>query len=662
MRVNDDLPGAGPRPASHDIPAAAGEPVPGQRSDHPAALSTSEPRRDGPLDETAAPPDPAPAASTAEHVPARAGTPELSGPQEPVGAEAPDGREAAGTPWRSRTAEPTGPQQPNGPHEPARADRLTEPVDTAEEVGAGDCPGRPAGEPSVDWARPRAGAGAWPAAPSGDRAGPERTAGAEASPGVHAEAMAAWSTDQPSDTEGPDGANEPDGADQLGETWRGGGGTVEPAAAQGPAAADEPAGTETPIPIIAAGGPNEAGEPIAPKPAAESEKPTGADESIGAEGVAGAPDVARADEAAGAVGPARDQDGSAPGETGGRPPATETPEFVDAVELAGGEAGEGAAPDLERPPDAGLALPDAAALAATDGADTGTRPDAVATDDQPEAPPPVSAGTASGPVAGGAATEPIGAGVNGLLAAAATTEPADQSPLDGGTVARRQHAPTLPSGADEAPLGEPDDRDVPDGRSAVPAVVGEAGGPDLDDPGRLRAAIEAVLLVVDTPTGAMLLAQVLGRPLDAVESALRSLRDEYDAQRRGIDLREVAGGWRLYTRQDFAPYVERFVLEGQQTRLTQAALETLAVVAYRQPITRSRVSAIRGVNVDAVMRTLLTRGLVEECGSDSDTGGGLYRTTQFFLERLGISSLEELPSLAPLLPDTSQLDDVALST
>ncbi len=136
----------------------------------------------------------------------------------------------------------------------------------------------------------------------------------------------------------------------------------------------------------------------------------------------------------------------------------------------------------------------------------------------------------------------------------------------------------------------------------------------------------------------------------------------YDAGARGFDLREVADGWRLYSRDEFAGYVERFVLDGQRARLTQAALETLAVIAYRQPVTRSRISAIRGVSVDAVMRTLLTRGLVEECGADPDTGGGLYRTTSLFLEKMGLRSLDELPSLAPLLPDTSQLDDVELST
>lgn len=197
---------------------------------------------------------------------------------------------------------------------------------------------------------------------------------------------------------------------------------------------------------------------------------------------------------------------------------------------------------------------------------------------------------------------------------------------------------------------------------APAGVVAGDGGEDLAGPDRLRAAVEAVLLVVDVPASAMMLAQVLDRPVAEVEDALGSLRAEYDSGGRGLDLREVAEGWRLYSREDFAAYVRRFVLDGQQARLTQAALETLAVIAYRQPVTRSRISGIRGVSVDAVMRTLLTRGLVEECGADPDTGGGLYRTTRLFLEKLGLRSLEELPSLAPLLPDTSQLDDVELST
>ena len=204
--------------------------------------------------------------------------------------------------------------------------------------------------------------------------------------------------------------------------------------------------------------------------------------------------------------------------------------------------------------------------------------------------------------------------------------------------------------------------------TAVADAGERSGGPvqeeldELGDPERLRHAVEAVLLVVDTPTSSLMLAQVLGRSVPEVEGALRSLRDEYDAGARGLDLREVADGWRLYSRDEFAGYVERFILDGQQARLTQASLETLAVIAYRQPVTRSRISGIRGVSVDAVMRTLLTRGLVEECGADPDTGGGLYRTTRLFLEKMGLRSLDELPSLAPLLPDTSQLDDVELST
>ena len=172
----------------------------------------------------------------------------------------------------------------------------------------------------------------------------------------------------------------------------------------------------------------------------------------------------------------------------------------------------------------------------------------------------------------------------------------------------------------------------------------------------LRAALEAVLLVSDQPVAAVTLAQVTERPTEEVETTLAELAAEYDEQGRGFELRMVAGGWRLYTRADCAPYVERFVLDGQQARLTQAALETLAVIAYRQPVSRARVSAVRGVNVDGVVRTLLARGLITEAGQDEDTGGILYRTTPLLLERLGLQSLDELPSLAPLLPELDELD------
>ena len=178
----------------------------------------------------------------------------------------------------------------------------------------------------------------------------------------------------------------------------------------------------------------------------------------------------------------------------------------------------------------------------------------------------------------------------------------------------------------------------------------------------LPAALEAVLLVTDEPVPAMTLAQVTERPTDEVEETLRRLSAEYVDSGRGFELRNVAGGWRLYTRPDCAPYVERFVLDGQSARLTQAALETLAVIAYRQPVTRSRVSAVRGVNVDGVVRTLLARGLITESGQDDDTGGILYRTTPLLLERLGLQSLDDLPSLAPLLPELEDVDTGEPST
>jgi segregation and condensation protein B len=173
---------------------------------------------------------------------------------------------------------------------------------------------------------------------------------------------------------------------------------------------------------------------------------------------------------------------------------------------------------------------------------------------------------------------------------------------------------------------------------------------EIQGPG-LRASLEAILLVADEPVPVVVLAQVLERPRNEVTAQLNELAEEYKATGRGFDLREIAGGWRYYTREDCAPLVERFVSDGQEVRLTQAALETLAVVAYRQPVSRTRVSAVRGVNCDSVMRTLVLRGLVEETGTDSETGAILYRTTAYFLERLGLASLEDLPDLAPFLPE-----------
>ncbi len=183
--------------------------------------------------------------------------------------------------------------------------------------------------------------------------------------------------------------------------------------------------------------------------------------------------------------------------------------------------------------------------------------------------------------------------------------------------------------------------------------------PTLDVPlAELRPSLEAILMVADQPLDHLTLASAVGHPAEEVAQALAGLAAEYDEQRRGFELRHVAGGWRYSTREELAPVVEQFVLDGQQARLTQAALETLAVVAYKQPVSRARVSAVRGVNVDGVMRTLLARGLVEEAGHDADTTATLYRTTSYFLERIGIASLAELPELAPLMPDLADLDDL----
>jgi segregation and condensation protein B len=170
-------------------------------------------------------------------------------------------------------------------------------------------------------------------------------------------------------------------------------------------------------------------------------------------------------------------------------------------------------------------------------------------------------------------------------------------------------------------------------------------------------AIEAILMVADEPIGPEILAQVLEIPLTRVEELCTELATRYAVDDRGFVLVRVAGGYRYQSHPDLAPYVERFVLEGQSARMSAAALETLSIVAYKQPVSRAQVSAIRGVNVDGVMRTLLARGLVQEAGHDEETSAVLYRTTSYFLERIGVTSLDELPELAPLLPEMGELDD-----
>ncbi len=178
-------------------------------------------------------------------------------------------------------------------------------------------------------------------------------------------------------------------------------------------------------------------------------------------------------------------------------------------------------------------------------------------------------------------------------------------------------------------------------------------------PGGLRGALEAVLMVVDEPVTVPSLAAALEVPVGDVEAELTTLEEEYAAGHRGFTLRRVGAGWRYYSRADYAAVVEKFLLDGQQARLTHAALETLAVIAYRQPVARSRVSAVRGVNVDGVIRTLLSRGLIEEVGHDPESTAILYGTTSHFLERMGMGSLNELPPLAPYLPDAGLLDEIA---
>jgi segregation and condensation protein B len=175
-------------------------------------------------------------------------------------------------------------------------------------------------------------------------------------------------------------------------------------------------------------------------------------------------------------------------------------------------------------------------------------------------------------------------------------------------------------------------------------------------PGGLRAALEAVLMVVDAPVSTDDLAEGLEVPAEEVGRALAELAESYREQQRGFELRAAAGGWRIWSRPDAAHLVARFTGEAASARLSKAALETLAVIAYTQPVTRARVAAVRGVDVDSVVRTLLTRGLVTEAGKEGPGCGTLYRTTTAFLEKIGVDSLEDLPPLAPHLPDDTEID------
>lgn len=202
-------------------------------------------------------------------------------------------------------------------------------------------------------------------------------------------------------------------------------------------------------------------------------------------------------------------------------------------------------------------------------------------------------------------------------------------------------------------------------------------------PGGIKAAVEAILMVAESAVNEFELAEALLVPVKSVERALDELARDYDGytesfvadadgssddqapsagdfrprEPRGMELRRVGGGWRLYARTEFAPWVSRFVLEGQTSKLSQAALETLAVIAYRQPVSRARVSSIRGVNVDGVVRTLKTRGLVTEDEEPGESGAILYVTTPMFLEKIGLESLDDLPKISPYLPDVEDIGE-----
>ncbi len=176
------------------------------------------------------------------------------------------------------------------------------------------------------------------------------------------------------------------------------------------------------------------------------------------------------------------------------------------------------------------------------------------------------------------------------------------------------------------------------------------------DDAAVSGAVEALLMIAAEPIGTTELAQAVRVPEGRIIDTLARLVAFYDETGRGFELREVGGGWRYYTREEHAELIGAYVLEGQQARLSQAALETLAVIAYHQPISRGRIAAVRGVNVDGVVRTLLARGLIAESGHDHESGAVVFATTTYFLERMGLSGLDELPPLAPHLPEVSELE------
>lgn len=247
------------------------------------------------------------------------------------------------------------------------------------------------------------------------------------------------------------------------------------------------------------------------------------------------------------------------------------------------------------------------------------------------------------------------------------SEPGATGEQHGSRPVSEPHAERGTSEVDSS-LSEPDPQDAAEPGESAPeedvtndelvAVAQPDSRPDVADDAVLEAVLEALLLVVDSPASEESLADAVEQPVDRVTEMLGSMATRFTERGSGIDLRRIGEGWRFYTRDSYAPFVEKLLLDGQRSKLTRAALETLAVIAYRQPVTRARVAAVRGVNVDGVIRTLLARGLIEETGTDSETGGTLYITTELFLERLGLSSLTDLPPIAPLLPEVDSIDDI----
>ncbi|GAA3855204.1 hypothetical protein GCM10022380_86100 [Amycolatopsis tucumanensis] len=391
-------------------------------------------------------------------------------------------------------------------------------------------------------------------------------------------------------------------------------------------------------------------------PEQEPARPEGAEAEPEVEraGVPSAPGAEPGDVAASDAEPAREAETLAAEQEsadGGSPPE-EAPPAPDADAASAAGAEEPTAPAESEVPQEAPPAPDA---------DAAPPPEAAAAPSAETAEPP-SAEAEPSPAEAEAEPEEPEAEVEQALPApdAEAAEPPAEAAANGELQAEADAAAAQPEQASGEATVPPEDAPLPDYPEEPDedlVAVGD-GLPDLTEHSALAAALEALLLVVDSPVSEEALASALGQPEPRVTQTLQVMSAELTERGSGIDLRRVGEGWRLFTRDTYAPYVEKLLLDGQRSKLTRAALETLAVIAYRQPVTRSRVAAVRGVNVDGVIRTLLARGLIEENGADPETGGTLYVTTELFLERLGLSSLTDLPPIAPLLPEVDSIDDI----